>query len=60
MPVILPPTAYSLWLDPAVREVERVQALLTPYPADAMIAYSVSPRVNSPAYDAPECIAPLT
>ncbi len=40
-------------------DVERIQALLTPYAADAMIAYPVSPRVNNPAYDAPECIAPL-
>ena len=56
---ILPSSAYSLWLDLALRDVESVQALLTPYPADAMIAYPVSARVNNPAYDAPECIAPL-
>jgi putative SOS response-associated peptidase YedK len=60
MPVILPSSAYSLWLDPAMRDVEPIQALLTPYPADAMIAYPVRPRVNNPAYDAPECIALLT
>ncbi len=30
MPVILPRDAYTTWLDPAVRHVERVQALLTP------------------------------
>ena len=59
MPVILPASAYSLWLDPTVRDVEPVQALLTPYPADEMIAYPVSTRVNSPANDSPECIAPL-
>ena len=46
--------------DRAVRDVDYVQALLTPYPADEMIAYPVSTRVNNPAYDAPECIAPLT
>ena len=59
MPVILPPAAYSPWLDPTMRDVEPVQALLTPYPAAEMITYPVSPRVNNPAYDAPECIAPL-
>lgn len=59
MPVILPPDAYSLWLDPTIGEVERLQTLLTPYSADAMTAYPVSTRVNSPAYDSPECIAPL-
>lgn len=59
MPVILPPDAYTVWLDAAVRDVERVQALLTPYPADAMTAYAVSTMVNSPSNDSPECIAPL-
>jgi len=59
MPVILPPDAYSLWLDPTIGEVERLQTLLTPYSADAMTAYPASTRVNSPAYDSPECIAPL-
>jgi len=58
MPVILPSSAYRLWLDPAVRDVGPVQALLKPYPADEMIAYPVSTRVNNPAYDTPECIAP--
>jgi putative SOS response-associated peptidase YedK len=59
MPVILPPDAYAVWLDPTVRDVEPIQAHLTPYPADAMLAYPVSPRVNNPAYDAPERIEPL-
>ncbi len=59
MPVILPPDAYNLWLDPTMRDVEPVQPLLTPYPADAMIAYPVSTRVNNPANDSPECIAPV-
>lgn len=59
MPVILPPSAYSRRLDPAMRDVERVQALLTPYPADDVITYPVSTRANSPANDSPECIAPL-
>ena len=40
-----------------MRDVEPIQALLTPYPADAMIAYPVSTRVNNPANDSPECIA---
>ena len=59
MPVILPSSAYRLWLDPAMRDVDPVQALLTPYPADGMITYPVSTRVNNPTYDEPECIAPL-
>ena len=59
MPIIVPPDAYHLWLDPPVHDVARTHALLTPYPADAMTAYPVSTRVNNPAYDAPECIAPV-
>jgi len=51
MPVILPPSACNMWLDPAMRDVEPVQALLTPYPADQMVAYPVSTRVNNPAND---------
>jgi putative SOS response-associated peptidase YedK len=57
--VILPPDAYKLWLDPALRDAEPVHALLTPYPADQMFAYPVSPRANNPADDAPECSARL-
>ena len=42
-----------------MRDVEPVQALPTPYPAEDMVAYPVSPRGNNPADDAPECIALL-
>ena len=59
MPVILPPSTYRLWLDPAVRGVESLQALLIPYPAAEMIAYPVSTRVNSPTNETQDCIAPL-
>jgi putative SOS response-associated peptidase YedK len=59
MPVILPASAYSLWLDPAMRDVQTVQALLLPYPADAMTAYPVSTRVNNPRHDSPACISPV-
>ena len=59
MPVILPPNAYNVWLDSAMRDVDFVQALLTPYPAEHMVAYPVSTLVNNPANDTPACIAPL-
>ncbi len=58
MPVILPPVVFQEWLSPRT-PATRLQPLLRPYPADAMIAYPVSTRVNSPAYDAPDCIEPL-
>jgi putative SOS response-associated peptidase YedK len=59
MPVILGPEVYPVWLDPAIQEPDRVQPLLRPYPPEAMTAYPVSPRVNNPANDNPECTEPL-
>ena len=59
MPVILHRDTDTLWLDPAVRDVDRIQALLTPYPAEEMVSYPVSTRVNNPAYDAPDLLEPL-
>ncbi len=59
MPVILLPRDCNLWLDPAIQEVDRLQPLLRPYPAEAMTAYPVSTRVNNPANDHPECVEPI-
>ena len=59
MPVILAPEDYDLWLEPAVQEVQRIQSLLRPYPAEGMTAYPVSARVNNPANDSPECLEPV-
>lgn len=57
MPVILPPEAWERWLAPGAVRYEDVASLLKPYPAEAMEAWPVSPKVNSPAYDAPDCVA---
>ena len=59
MPVILAPEDYDLWLDPTLQEVDRLQPLLRPYPAEEMTAFPVSPRVNNPANDLSECVEPL-
>ncbi len=59
MPVILSPVDHEAWLDPSIREVERLQPLLRPYPPEEMEAYPVSTRVNNPANDTPECIERL-
>jgi putative SOS response-associated peptidase YedK len=56
MPVILAPEDYARWLDPSQADG---RALLKPYPAAELEAVAVSPRVNSPQHDDPECIAPL-
>ncbi len=59
MPVILAPEDYDLWLDPSLHEPERLQPLLRPHPAEEMVAYPVSTRVNNPANDTPDCIVPV-
>ena len=59
MAVILPASAYDRWLDPDVHEVERLQPLLHPYPAEEMTAYPVSTRVNNPAIDSPTLLEPV-
>jgi putative SOS response-associated peptidase YedK len=56
MPVILSPDDYERWLDPSQADG---RTLLVPYPAAELEALAVSPRVNSPQNDDPECIAPL-
>ena len=59
MPVILPRERYATWLDPAEQPPDALLPLLKPYPAEAMEAYPVSTRVNSPANDEPSLVAPL-
>jgi putative SOS response-associated peptidase YedK len=59
MPVILDPANFDLWLDPAVDDRERLQELLVPYDGSVMETVPVSRTVNSPAYDGPDCVAPL-
>ena len=59
MPVIVDPGDYARWLD---RETpgDAVGDLLKPYPPEAMEAFPVSPKVNSPANDEESCIEPLS
>jgi putative SOS response-associated peptidase YedK len=59
MPVILDPSEYARWLEPAVTTPAEVRPLLRPYPAAAMTAFPVSTAVNNPAFDEPACLAPI-
>ena len=59
MPVILAAKDYDDWLDPSQHTVERLNALLRPFPAEEMEAYPVSPIVNNPKNDQPECVRSL-
>ena len=59
MPVILPRAEYARWLDPALQNTDSLAPLLVPFPAEEMLAFPVSPRVNIPTVDDQECMAPL-
>ena len=56
MPVIVPADQYARWLDPAQ---DGPQALVAPYPSEAMAWWPVSSRVNSVRHDDPSLIARL-
>jgi putative SOS response-associated peptidase YedK len=57
MPAILPPEAWSAWLDPAEHAAGALTPLLVPCPDDWLEAVPVSTHVNSPAHDDPQCLA---
>jgi putative SOS response-associated peptidase YedK len=59
MPVIVPPAAYSAWLDsrtpePALRE------LLRPLPAEQLEAWAISTRVNRAAEEGADLLDPMS
>ncbi|MBN2578644.1 MAG: SOS response-associated peptidase [Pirellulales bacterium] len=59
MPVILPPSAYARWLDPALETPDDLLPLLVPWNAEALESYPVGPAVNRAANDVPEDTFPL-
>jgi putative SOS response-associated peptidase YedK len=59
MPVILKSENYDLWLDEKVKEAEKLENLLSPYPAHEMSSHAVSKSVNIPDVDSAELIKPL-
>jgi putative SOS response-associated peptidase YedK len=58
MPVILPPEAWSNWLDPTNDDINGLHKLLVPAPAKAFEACPVSTRVNNVRNDGPENAIP--
>jgi len=60
MPVILPPSAYAAWLDPANEDLDGLDAMLVPPPSAEIAARTVSSRVNSARVDEPSLIEPTT
>jgi len=58
MPVILREQDEANWLNLRLA-LDEVQALLVPFPADRLMMYEVSPKVNSPAYNTPDVLQPV-
>ena len=58
MPVMLLPEDEATWLDPELHDPEPLLALLKPYPAELMEAYTVSSQVNKPQNDSPALLEP--
>jgi putative SOS response-associated peptidase YedK len=56
MPVIIAREYYALWLDGATQDPAQLAPLLRPCPADELVAYPVSTRVNNPKFEDPSCI----
>lgn len=59
MPVVLAPTAWAQWLDPAEQDPERLSALLQPTPASLVAFHPVAVQVNSARAEGPGLIAPI-
>lgn len=59
MPVILDPSAESIWLDSSTPR-ELLFELLAPLAAEQTALREVGPAVNDARYDGPECLAPPT
>lgn len=60
MPVLLPRKVERVWLDRSIVDSHFLKSLLLPYPAELMMSYEVSPLVNSPKNNTPECLIPVT
>jgi putative SOS response-associated peptidase YedK len=58
MPVILREQDEAAWLNSRL-SLDEAQALLVPLPAELLMAYEVSPQVNSPAFNVPEALQPV-
>lgn len=59
MPVILHRGDEEQWLDPEMHNPAALKALLEPYPAAAMEAYAVSPRINHAGCKDPALLLPI-
>jgi putative SOS response-associated peptidase YedK len=59
MPVILPPETWPTWLGEEPAELEQLQAILAPYPAEGMTCWPVDKRVGNVKNNDPSLIEPI-
>ena len=59
MPAILPPDAFTPWLDSEVTPVAEARDLLVPAPDDLLEVIEISTRVNNPRLDEASVQEPL-
>ena len=59
MPVILPPSAWEQWLDPANADLDTLGRLLVPAPAHLLVVQPVSLDVGNVRNDGPHLIEPI-
>ena len=60
MPVILPQSHYEPWLTVPPAQADGLLDMLTPFDASRMRKYEVSPLVNRPGNDSPDCVVETT
>lgn len=59
MPVILHDEDFDQWMDPAVQDLQVLNGLLGPYPAEEMRAYRVATLVNNPRNETADCLVSI-
>ena len=59
MPAVLKPKMWLAWLGEEPATVQKLKAMLAPYPSDGMICWPVSPRVGNVKNNDPSLIEPI-
>lgn len=60
MPVLLPPSAWDLWLSSGDANLAAFLPFFAPPPAGTLTRYPVSTLVNNPRNDSPKCLVPIS
>lgn len=60
MPAIISKEQEDAWLDPGLSDEMLLLDMLRPYPSEEMELYEVSAKINSPRYDSPDAVKPLS